>query len=275
MERPVVVGIDGSAPGNQALDWAADHAARHDRALRVVLALFQERYDIVTREMTLGLPENEDRARALLADAARRVAARRPEVGVTVEVLPQDPVPALLHEGREAFTLVVGNRGHGTLVGMLLGSVSLGVAGRATCPTVVVRGDARRREGRLGRIVLGVEGTEREAEAVRFAFREAEARGGELAAVHAWLAVPDLQIETETLLDEVLAPLTNAHPDVRLSRAVVEAPTRDTLLAEAENADLLVLGAHRRTRPVGLRLGLVSHALLHHAACPVAVVPEP
>lgn len=40
-------------------------------------------------------------------------------------------------------------------------------------------------------------------------------------------------------------------------------------------ADLVVVGARRRHGLPGLALGAVNHALLHHAPCPVAVLPEP
>ncbi|MGW7794237.1 universal stress protein, partial [Streptomyces tricolor] len=39
-------------------------------------------------------------------------------------------------------------------------------------------------------------------------------------------------------------------------------------------ADLVVVGARRRVGGAGHRLGRVAHALLHHALCPVAVVPQ-
>ncbi|MFP3989121.1 universal stress protein [Streptomyces sp. E11-3] len=274
MQLPLVVGIDGSESGFEALDWAADEAARHGRGLRAVFATSQERYDVVAREKTLGEPEPEESARSALADAERRVARRQPDVKVSLDVLPEEPVPALLQAGHEAFALVVGCRGRGPLKRMLLGSVSLAVAGRAPCPTVVVRGDEQQRNGRFERIVLGVDGTEQGAEAVRFAFREAESRGCELRAVHAWQHAPDGRQAAERLLADALAPAVAEHPKVRLRQEAVEAPERSLLLREAETADLLVVGSHRRTTPVGLHLGLVSHALLHHAPCPVAVIPQ-
>ena len=40
------------------------------------------------------------------------------------------------------------------------------------------------------------------------------------------------------------------------------------------DADLLVVGARRRHGHFGLQLGRVAHAVLHHSACPVAVVPQ-
>ncbi|MFF6881484.1 MULTISPECIES: universal stress protein [unclassified Streptomyces] len=48
----------------------------------------------------------------------------------------------------------------------------------------------------------------------------------------------------------------------------------EALLNASRNADLLVVG--RRTEPTAAegRLGPVTHAVLHHARCPVAVVPH-
>jgi nucleotide-binding universal stress UspA family protein len=263
VDFPVVVGVDGSRSGFEALDWAADQAARHGRALRVVMALGQPE------------PGPEPSARSVLADAERRAARRQPDVKISLDVLPQEPVPALLGEGREAFTLVFGCRGRGVLKRRPLGSVGLAVAGRAPCPVVVVRGQEWQREGRFGRIVLGVDGTEQGAGAVRFAFREAEVRGCELTAVHAWHGPPGGEDDAHGLVDETLGPVVAAHPAVRATREVVEAPVRLVLLREAETADLLVVGARRRTGVVGPRLGMVSHAVLHHAECPVAVIPQP
>jgi nucleotide-binding universal stress UspA family protein len=45
------------------------------------------------------------------------------------------------------------------------------------------------------------------------------------------------------------------------------------LVEESGQADLLVVGAHRPGSPRVPRLGRVTHAVLHHAHCPVAVVP--
>ncbi len=61
---------------------------------------------------------------------------------------------------------------------------------------------------------------------------------------------------------------------LEVQRRTVEAHARDALLAASREADLLVVGARRRHCHSGLQLGRVTHGVLHHAACPVAVVPN-
>ena len=275
-EQPVVAGVDGSGPSLLAVDWAVDFAARHGgRPLRLVYA---SRWD---RD---GDSEDGAReAREVLADAGRHAVRHRPGVTLSLDAVSESPVDTLLGEAIEAFTIVVGQRGSGTLTGMALGSVSLGVAARAPCPVIVVRGSASAVAGRFGRVVLGVDATERArlAVAIDFAFAEAQARGVELRAVHAWRSPADDAAATEAAtaaeerLERAVAEATAARPGVPLALVTVDGPARPALLHAAETADLLVLGAHQRRGAPGLHLGLVGHALLHYADCPVAVVPQP
>ncbi|MFD8253051.1 universal stress protein [Streptomyces werraensis] len=55
---------------------------------------------------------------------------------------------------------------------------------------------------------------------------------------------------------------------------MVEGPAHKALVDASAEADLLVVGARRRHGHIGLQLGWAAHALLHHAECPVAVVPQ-
>ncbi|MDT3398833.1 universal stress protein, partial [Streptomyces sp. B1866] len=64
-------------------------------------------------------------------------------------------------------------------------------------------------------------------------------------------------------------------PPVPVARRAVQASPRKALLDASARSDLLVLGARRGQRRLGPRLGLVNHAMLHHAQCPVVVVPQP
>ncbi|MEU1891220.1 universal stress protein [Streptomyces pristinaespiralis] len=288
MESPLVVGVDGSESSFVATDWAADEALRHGLPLRLVYASLWQRYEGASLATGLDRPDGQVFADNIVGTAAERVRRRTPDVKVVTDVLPEDTVAALLREGRHAFALVTGSRGRGDIAGLLLGSVSLAVAAGASCPVVVVRGDKAGLAGTHDRITLGVGDADVDSAAVRFAFREAELRGCTLDVVRAWrcpahestdhpLVAGDParyhEDRASAVLDAALEAAVRNHPDVRVKRATVEGPARKVLLARSAAADLLVVGARRRHSQFGMQLGRVGHTVLHHASCPVAVVP--
>ncbi|MYX32856.1 MULTISPECIES: universal stress protein [unclassified Streptomyces] len=292
MTLPLVVGTDGSDAALKAVDWAADEAAVRGVPLRIVYASLWERYEGRAPSFTREPPEGQILAQHIASSAEERARLRQPGLEMTAEVLTEDTQYALLREGNHATALVVGHRGRGDMAGLLLGSVSLTLAGRAQCPVVVVRGD-REEQGtkdEQGWIVLGVGPDENSAAAIEFAFHEAELRGCGVRAVHAWRMPPGEGAEwtgyedeavkahhrrAEEHLDQALRAAATARPGVRYRRYAGEGHARKVLLATLDDADLLVVGARRRNNPFGLQLGPVNHAMLHHAPCPVAVVPQP
>ncbi|MFJ9010034.1 universal stress protein [Streptomyces canus] len=271
MAVPLVVGIDGSEASLEAVDWAADEAVRRDVPLHLLHAA----------------PADHD-ASDLVAAASERARKSAPAVRLSSEVLSEDAASALVSDGRNALALVLGSRGLGGLTGLLLGSVSLAVAAHADCPVVVVRGGAEPRHGRFGCVVVGVEDGEGSGTAVEFAFREAHVRRCRLLAVHAWsvpvgnpgppglsgYALQALDRPPAQVLADALRGPEKRYPDVTVRSEVVEGSARQALLNSASGADLLVVGARRRHGHVGLQLGLVNHAVLHHAPCPIVVVPQ-
>ncbi|QLE70378.1 universal stress protein [Streptomyces rectiverticillatus] len=289
MEFPLVVGVDGSDGSLVALDWAVEEAARFGLSLRVVHASLWERYEGPVPSFGGDeRPADELVAERVIAVALQRAGQLHPDVKVDAVTVPSDAVDALVDESRRAAALVTGSSGRGVLRGMLLGSVSLAVAGRAHCPVTVVRGEQRNIRGTAHKVVVGVEEGEEAAAAVRFALREAEGRGCEVEAVRAWrapqqptdpLMVLDDSVrvyaeQATDVLEEVLGAAQSEYPRVTIRRTVVEGPAHKALLQPSADADLLVLGASRRPDHRGLHLGRVSHTALHHAACPVAVVPH-
>ncbi|MFI9645858.1 universal stress protein [Streptomyces sp. NPDC052040] len=289
MDLPLVVGVDGSEPSLAAVDWAVDEAHRHGLPLRLVYASLWERYEGGSPSDDPEHRAEEARVGDVAESAAERARRRRPAVRVTTDVLPEDAVSALLHEGQSAATLITGSRGRGGLRGLLLGSVGLAVAARAHCPVIVVRGDQAALSGAHERILLGAGDPASTAEAVRFAFREAEARDCVLDVVRSWrrpthetidhLAPAGVPVRlheqrASLLLDALLREPAAAHPAVRVRPATAEGPARTVLLKRSAAADLVIIGARRRRGHFGLQLGRVGHTLLHHADCPVAIVPQ-
>ncbi|MFE2076934.1 universal stress protein [Streptomyces misionensis] len=281
MPLPLVVGVDGSEDGLLAVDWATDEAVRLGLPLRIVHASLWERYEGRLPSPGGERPAPRVMAEHIVASAAERAGQRAPDLEIHAAVLAEDPVTALLAEGDNATAVVTGSRGRGGLKSLLLGSVALAVAGRANGPVIVVRGDTAGIEGTHDRVLLGVGEPGAAATAARFALREAAARRCVLDAVRAWrrpgapVAVGrDDEDEAAAAIDELLRPALAEHPDARVSRTVLEGPPGKVLLHRSAAADLLVLGVRRDHRRHGLRLGRVTHLLLHHALCPVAVVPR-
>lgn len=291
MEFPLVVGIDGSESSLDAVDWAVDEAARHHLPVRLVYASLWERYEGTRPSVgETDRPFERVWAERIVASSLEHARLRNPDVKVSSEILPEDAVTALLRESHEAFAVVTGSRGRGEITGLLLGSVSLSVAARAVCPVVVVRGGESNRQGAFHKLVVGIGDTVESAAAVRFALGEAEARHCAVRAVRAWqvpvhegashpLIAPDAaarvhEERASTLVTDALRLAERNHPRAQVHRAVIEGPAHKVLLDMSADADLVIVGAQRRHGHFGLQLGRVSHALLHHSHCPVAVVPQ-
>ncbi|UGY92279.1 universal stress protein [Streptomyces gobiensis] len=265
--KPVVVGIDGTESALDAVEWAADRAQRQGAPLLLVHAVLRERYAGADR-----LPAERIRKEAMLATAAGRAALRAPMVKVMTRLLPDPPVWDLPRVAVEASLLVVGSRGRGTLVSLLLGSVGSGAAAFAGCPVVVMRGRVGVPQTPRPRVVVGVAEQEPHAAVVEFAFGEAARCGGELLAVRAWRGQPQ---QASDSLEDALAEGLHGRHGVRVVRRVVEGSAHSALLDASYGAELLVVGARPREGRRGIRLTPLHHAILHRSHCPVAVVPVP
>src|SRR5690606_23640680 len=198
------------------------------------------------------------------------------------EIVTGAAAPVLLDEATRAWLLVLGSRGLGGFVGLLVGSVTVQVASHTRRPLLVARGQVRE----SGPVVVGVDGPA-SAAAVEFAFAEAEVRGADLVAVHAWYGdlpegveeklplIYDAGDVTSTLTTQLsgwLAETRARHPEVRVREEIRRGRAAKTLIEASREAQLVVVGARGRGGFAGLLLGSVSQALLHHAECPVAVV---
>ncbi|MCX5262524.1 universal stress protein [Streptomyces sp. NBC_00199] len=288
MVLPIVVGVDGSEPSLRAVDWAADEAALHGAPLRLVYASLWERYEGESLADDIGKPSEQVRAEDIVRAAAERARLRQAGIGISTDVLPEEPEHALVREGHGACALVLGTSGRSGLVDMLLGSVSLTVAAYADCPVIVVRpgDDNRVRADARGRVVVGVGEHGPDSAALRFAVREARLRHATLDAVRAWqcpahestdhplLAGEPARLHERHAAEILELALKETPAQTDLHRRTVEGPARRVLLDASREADLLVVGARRVPGHLGLRLGRVAHTVLHRSACAVAVVPE-
>ncbi|OIV38178.1 hypothetical protein BIV57_06945 [Mangrovactinospora gilvigrisea] len=302
-QLPLVVGVDGSESASLAAVWAATEARLHAAPLRLVHAAGWRSHPSLAPDYPQGGLISRARAESVLASAAHRARRAAELLEPEVESVPEDAVAALVREARTARLLVLGAPRPGR---RLRPGTAPAVAARAACPVVVVRGTeagggaggAGRRQQRTGLPVVLAVGPDPVPEAVEFAFAEAAARGAEVRveAVHAWRApmnppmadpaawylsaraddpaVEAMRRRALRTLDEALRPAAARHPGVAVLRRAVEGPTRRVLLDASTGAALLVLGARWRRGPLTRQLGPRIHAALHHARCPVVIVPE-
>jgi nucleotide-binding universal stress UspA family protein len=253
-------------------------------------------FSVDLEEARLGLL----RAGRAVTDHARDLALTlEPNLVVAVELDTCEPRSLLTEATSDALLLVLGSRGHGPLLRLLLGSVSVALTAHAHCPVVVVR------EGedafpslpspRSLPVVVGVDGTEGSTTALTFAFELAADQGRPLEVVHAagepWLfpapdgaasmgtaggsaddLAADVAADWGLLLAESVAGYGEKFPDVAFTSRVVHGSAVGALVAASQHASTVVVGARGRSALAKRLLGSVSRSVLEHARCTVAVV---
>jgi len=287
MTRPITAGVDGTEESLAALDWAAREAVRRGLPLRVVHAWrYAEALPTADRDTQHGWVSDGVR------EAVRTVSGRHPELEVAVDVLEGGVAEALTGAAAQSELLVLGSRGHGSVMGFLLGSVGRQVIAETARPVVLVRAGDRAAAEAAGRdVVVGQHGGPQDsAAALRFAFETAAVRGATVRAVRAWTLPPvfayspgslklldeagGLEPYEKQALADALRPWQERFPQVPVAEHVEMGSAGQVLLSMAGRAQLMVVGRRSRRTAVGARIGSVAHGVLHHAECPVAVVPH-
>ena len=135
----VVVGLDGSPQSRQALRWAAQLARTFGAPISVVTAWdYPTVYGLAS---PLASWNPEDDMRHVQDEEIAAVFGDDPPRDLHRVLRPGSTAHVLLEASEGALVLVVGSRGHGGFVGLLLGSVSAAVAEHASCPVLIVHGD--------------------------------------------------------------------------------------------------------------------------------------
>ncbi|MDX6569747.1 MAG: hypothetical protein QOH15_2325 [Gaiellales bacterium] len=146
----------------------------------------------------------------------------------------------------------------------------------------------------MGIIVVGVDGSDSSRAALTWALAEAALRGCSLRAVHAWMipamgtgeapwalippgsyvdvSADEIEKATHEALDREIAEV-DGPAGVPVERVVDEGPAADVILDASSDAELIVVGTRGRGAIATLVLGSTSQHVIHHAKCPVVVVP--
>jgi len=274
LRNGIVAGYDGSPGSDQALRWAVKETRAHGCTLTVCLAWVPHYLAVLDDPAVYALAQN--RGEDILAGGVSYARSALGAESVVPLLAHGSPAQVLCDQSASAQMVVLGARGHGGIAGLALGSVPWQVAGHAQGPVVIVRGRQRRANQSQGPVVAGTDGSASSRDVIRFAFREAELRRAPVVAVCALADAPATlgdasRIEAD--FDRVLSPCEKDYPELSVLRQVSAGSPRTALLEAAAGAQLLVIGSRGRGGLDDMSLGSVAHALLHHAPCPVAVVP--
>ncbi|GAA2000607.1 universal stress protein [Catenulispora subtropica] len=289
MKSTVVVGYDKTPPSERALVQAAREAAWRGASLTVVHAYsWMPPMTPMVYAPTSVEEAIRQSAEEIAEHGAALARARFPGMKVVAKALSGAAAESLATTARGADLLVVGNRGRGGFSGLLLGSVSMRALTESCVPTMIVRGAPRDPHDV---VLVAIDIEEQADDLLDFAFTEAARRGARLEAVTVWdmawaaeyagdtdevrQAAARAAADLDAALEALVRTWHAKHPDVRTSHRVADGTPAAVLTEATRHVDLVVAGArHRGDGQHGMRVGPVAHALLHHADCPVVIVPR-
>jgi len=133
----IVVGLDGSAASDRALEWALQEGLRRGWTVEVVTAFGHNTHGGLD-ETTVTRNSREAAEKSQVQQIDRVAEPYRDDVTLEVEVVEGPPVDRLLEAALHARLLVVGSHGYGRVHTILVGSVAAGCIRNATCPVVVL-----------------------------------------------------------------------------------------------------------------------------------------
>ncbi|MBB4711511.1 nucleotide-binding universal stress UspA family protein [Streptomyces luteogriseus] len=298
MSRTVTVGLDGSPESRAAAEWAAREAKLRGLPLKLV-HVWEPVPEPIAQAPLLGSETQAHWSERIPREAAEGLRLRHPGVDVAMEQISGRPTDALAEAAKDAELLVLGSRGLSGIGGFLVGSVGAAVIARTETPVVLVRAGEQAADEHekdpagipsaataYRPVVLGLDTDHPHDTVIAFAFEEAARRGTALKVVHGWNLPPyfayglpaDPQLNAElgrqdaAALARVLSPWRQKYPDVEVVEESRSGSPANHVIDASHEASLVVVGRRIRRSPIGARIGSVTHAVLHHATAPVAVI---
>ena len=284
----VLVATDGSKYGGWALNWAATLPLverPHVTALHV-LDVAALRAPFLSQPVVAGteryiqeeIQRMEARSAKTLKEATQQFASLKLKGRARKEQGPVAPTILKCAPKRDGL-LVVGSQGLDALDRFMLGSVSTNLIHHATCPVLVVKGEA----SPLRRMILATDGSDASAKALKFVLAKFRPNGttgkGGRAPIHVCvlhvmplIMYPGLEAASKKLLEQSVQKLTTAgftaEPLCYLGNPAEEIMKT----ASQQQADLIVMGAKGLSAVARFLIGSVSTRVVQHAKGAVLVV---
>ncbi|MFB6612668.1 universal stress protein [Streptomyces sp. NPDC085524] len=288
MANRVTVGLDGSPESAAAARWAAHEAELRGASLDLVHA------EEWLENPPLPVTTTEGRrqwAEAVLRDTAEETHRAHPSLKIDTRRVGGLPALALTRAAEDSDMLVLGSRALGGIRGFLVGSTGASTIIEAVRPVVLVRsvdhtGNPPDGTRDRGPVVVGVDIHQPCDKLLAFAFEEAAHRRCPLVIIHGWSPPPILSyaptldpgVQQEmahgitTALDEMISPWHEKYPALQVDSRATVGQSAIQILDAASAAALVVVGRRIRHSAFGTHIGPVTHAVMHHAVAPVAVV---
>ncbi|WP_125727034.1 universal stress protein [Kibdelosporangium aridum] len=289
-KRAMVVGFDGSDGARKALDWAVAEAKVHAQQLVIVYSVGPH---VATTAygwhpaVEFGDARLTDEARAAVEPVVAEINRTTPELDVTTRFPQSEPAQAMMEVSAElgAESMVVGSSGLSAIPRVILGSTAADLVRMADRPIIVVRGHTDDRHT-ASNVLVGIDGTATSGQILAYAFRYAAAHSIRLLAIHGLPGqlldpmIPRMESSPDSA-EQAAAEVLGANldewrarfPDVSADLEIVETTPARALLERSSQAGLVVVGSRQRGALHRTFLGSVSHAMVYHADCSVAVIP--
>ncbi|MFF4255139.1 universal stress protein [Streptomyces sp. NPDC001663] len=298
MVRTVVAGLDGSSESRAAAEWAAREAKLRGLPLKIV-HVWEPVPEPMAQAPLLGAETQQHWSERIPRETLEGLRLRHPGVEVTMEQSSGRPADILVKAAEDAELLALGSRGLSGIGGFMVGSVGLAVVAHAERPVVLVRAGEQAADEHQADpvgipsaatpyrpVVLGLDPAGPDDSVIEFAFDAAARRSAVLRAVHGWNLPPyyayglsadpelydEIAREQSAALAAALRPWRRKYPDVEVLEESRAGSGADRLVYASHEASLVVVGRRIRHSPLGAHIGPVTHAVLHHATAPVAVV---
>ena len=283
--KPVIhVGVDGSWRDTGALEWALQESLLRHEPLQAVHVIERK----LRHAPGWDLDVADDSSMEIVSEVQKQLDESPGSLDHEADLVVGPPARTLTELAAGSRMLVVGRRGMGTFKRMLIGSTSEAVAATTVVPVVIVP-EHWQRGDHSGPVLVAVDDSENNDAIIEFGIEEATARGLAVRLVHVWylpamyswdaMNVAGVSAEwtenAEGHFENVVAGWRQKYPGLEIHADVRRGHPVDGVVTAAYeyDAQLLVVGTRYHTRLRSFLAGSVTRGVLHHATCPLAVVP--